>query len=109
VSEVRTPAVEAKHIPDKEAFRDEYYQGRVPGSFRVTEQDEFGEITFWYCCPCGCKSIGPLTVGRGVKPNVEGVPTWNWNGSLEKPTLSPSVHHVGHWHGWLRNGVWESV
>lgn len=33
---------------------------------------------------------------------------WHWNGNIEKPTLSPSIHHVGHWHGHLVNGVFKS-
>lgn len=40
-----------------------------------------GEQWVWYHCP-GCKRL-------------HGVPSerWNWNGSLESPTLSPSVRH----------------
>ena len=29
---------------------------------------------------------------------------WHWDGDEERPTLSPSVHTLGHWHGWVRNG-----
>jgi len=36
-------------------------------------------------------------------------PYWYWNGDRDKPTLSPSLHWPGHWHGWLRNGRFESV
>lgn len=31
--------------------------------------------------------------------------TWYWNGDRDKPTLTPSLHAVGIWHGWLRDGV----
>lgn len=31
-------------------------------------------------------------------------PSWKWNGDREKPTLEPSIHTHGHWHGWVRNG-----
>lgn len=104
--EVKTEPVVARHIPDKDEFRDKYYVGRVPGSFRVAPADENGDQTFWYCCPCGCGALGPLNVGKGFKP-ADG-PSWTWNGALDKPTLTPSVHHVGHWHGWLTDGVWRS-
>lgn len=104
--EVKTPPLTAQHIPDKGAFQVDFCTGRIAGSFRVDEPDSDGEQTFWYCCPCGCGALGPLTVGKGFKPSS--TPSWNWNGSLEKPTLTPSVHHVGHWHGWLTNGVWTS-
>lgn len=30
--------------------------------------------------------------------------SWIWNGDKELPTLSPSLHCVGLWHGWVRGG-----
>lgn len=30
---------------------------------------------------------------------------WGWDGNEDKPTLTPSVHSIGHWHGWVRDGV----
>jgi len=105
MAEVKTQPVTARHIPDKSEFQDEYHMGRVPGSFRVTEDE--GDLWLWYCCPCGCRSVGVLSVGKNVKPSAEH-PTWKWNASFDKPSLEPSVHHVGHWHGWLRDGVWVS-
>ena len=33
---------------------------------------------------------------------------WSLSGTREKPTLSPSLHWVGVWHGWLRCGMLES-
>jgi hypothetical protein len=62
-------------------------------------------------CPCGEKCgwsriYLPIT-GRS---EVGGV-TWELKGGddFATVTLSPSIHAVGHWHGWLRNGVLESV
>lgn len=104
MSEIKTQPVTAQHIPTKSDFQNEYDVGKVPGSFRITEDD--GVTWLWYCCPCGCRGVGVLTVGNGFKPD-DG-PSWQWNGSLDKPTLTPSVHHVGHWHGWLTDGVWKS-
>lgn len=34
---------------------------------------------------------------------------WNWDGNEEKPTLRPSLHHVGVWHGFVENGFARSV
>lgn len=31
--------------------------------------------------------------------------SWSWDGNEEKPTLSPSLHAVGVWHGWVRDGM----
>lgn len=92
----------AKHFND----RDEFCRRLEPGSFWVSDADSDGERSFWYCCPCGCGRRAPLNVGVGFKP--EGGPTWNWNGSTEAATLTPSVYHVGHWHGWLTDGEWRS-
>ncbi|WP_217577332.1 DUF6527 family protein [Mesorhizobium sp. GbtcB19] len=108
MSEVKTSPVEAKHIPEWDDFRkgERPSVGLVAGSFRVEGPDEDGDYDFYYCCPCGCGRIGMLFVGKGMKPTCS--PSWQWNGSLEKPTLTPSVHHVGHWHGYLTDGVWVS-
>lgn len=102
MSEVRTAPVKAEKFDDREQFKER----KVAGSFHLGPPDPDGELLFWYCCPCGCGSIAPLIAGSGFKP-ADG-PSWNWNGSTDAPTLTPSVHHRGHWHGWLRNGVWES-
>lgn len=56
-------------------------------------------------------------------PIVEGSATgrawWGWNGSREKPTLTPSIllrtmcdpegNYEVRWHGWLREGEFISV
>lgn len=77
------------------------------GGFALEQpQEAGGEQRLWWSCPCGCGHVTFLHVGKGFKPADP--PSWEWNGSTEAPTLSPSVHRVGHWHGWLRNGVWES-
>lgn len=39
---------------------------------------------------------------------TEGKPNWAWDGNEDAPTLSPSIHNIGHWHGFLRNGRFES-
>lgn len=102
MTEVKTQPVTASFIADVGDFK----QRKVPGSFNVEPPEADGEQSFWYCCPCGCGAIAPLTVGDGFKP-ADG-PSWRWNGSTDKPELQPSVHHRGHWHGWLRNGEWVS-
>ncbi|MCL6708608.1 DUF6527 family protein [Pseudomonas sp. R2.Fl] len=103
MAEIRTPPVTARFIAD----RDEFAQENIAGAVHVDRHgDGSGEVSFWYRCPCGCGAKGMLLVGDGFKP-ADG-PSWNWNGMVDKPTLLPSVHHVGHWHGWLKDGVWTS-
>lgn len=106
MSEIKTQPVTAVHLAETADFQNEYEMGKVAGSFRVDEPDSNGKQTFWYCCPCGCRHISPLTVGNGFKPADS--PSWQWNGSLDRPTLTPSVWWKGHWHGWLTDGVWRS-
>jgi len=33
---------------------------------------------------------------------------WSLSGTREKPTLYPSLHWVGQWHGWLQDGFLKS-
>ena len=30
---------------------------------------------------------------------------WTWDGDEDKPTLEPSLHAIGVWHGWVRDGM----
>lgn len=92
---------QARHIEDWDAFDAQ----REAGTFSIGHTGANGDIDFWYCCPCGCGVQGVLSVGKGRKPAAS--PSWSWNGSIEKPTLVPSVNHVGHWHGWLTDGLWK--
>ena len=41
-----------------------------------------------------------------IRPEVQlNGASWEWDGDLEKPTLSPSINAgKGGWHGWLRAG-----
>lgn len=105
MAEIKTQPVTAVAVAKEDFRRDGI--GAVPGSFYVTSPMDDGLQTFWYCCPCGCGAAGVLNVGNGFKPQTSR-PSWNWNGSLDRPTLTPSVWHKGHWHGFLTDGVWRS-
>lgn len=80
-------------------------------------------------CPCGTAPIscacGSPTCPRYMAPGCEfgrchimfgnpvsgpvskwGKEKWTRSGeTFETLTLAPSIHAVGHWHGWLRNGM----
>lgn len=98
MSEVKTPPVTATRVDDIEDVK------AVPGAFEYYTSRESGGAPagIIYSCPCGCGRSGALAFRPAPSPS------WHWDGNRDKPTLRPSVHHVGHWHGWLRNGVWES-
>lgn len=64
-----------------------------------------GKRSLWIVIPC------PGRDGKGVWsewtigfPNDCGA-QWSWDGNEDKPTLSPSLHAVGIWHGWVRDGM----
>lgn len=95
--------IRALYYPDTHAAA--FEANRHPGSFMLVPRNAPDLFEFNYFCPCGCGVQGSLLIGNDHKP--EGTrASWRWNGSLTEPTLDPSVHHVGHWHGWLRNGYW---
>jgi hypothetical protein len=72
-----------------------------PGVERPQRGDiEISPEDILLCCPgCGtvcCLPYSP-TKGLGAK--------WSFDGNHEAPTLTPSINHIGCWHGWLRDGV----
>lgn len=77
-------------------------------SFTVLYRDPSKKAGIEFKCPCGCGLVGYLPINGEGRPG----PSWDWDGDEESPTLSPSVYNTGFpckWHGWLRNGKWESV
>lgn len=71
-----------------------------PGDFCFAE--DFGYIYVWLP---GRKAPDAITVHRG---SSDGVRVWGWDGNEESPTLTPSIHDLGNWHGHLVNGVLKS-
>lgn len=75
----------------------------APGtsSWSRNMQDEIVGLLF--VCPCGCGSIGDLSIKEGYGGSV-----WRHNGDFEHPTLEPSVQKTSpcRWHGFLERGFW---
>jgi hypothetical protein len=42
-----------------------------------------------------------LAVNRGAPA---GARVWGWDGNEEKPTITPSIHALEHWHGYMTQG-----
>ena len=85
-------------------------EGAIAGAFEFTrnygDADDAPPSGMIYVCPCGCGRAGFLGFrGRSSQER----PSWIWDGNREAPTLTPSVHHVGHWHGWLKAGFWTQA
>lgn len=110
MSEVRLPAP-VKATPEPRLLEGSWEEGTSfkPGAFAFEKRE--GSASIWgyilFTCPCGCGSFSRLAVGMGKKPTSS--PTWEWNGDREAPTLSPSIHHIGHWHGWLKAGYFTQA
>ena len=49
-------------------------------------------------------SSGPTAIAIAHTTLTTPYRVWQWDGNQETPTLSPSIHLVGTWHGWLRAG-----
>src|ERR1700690_2167119 len=41
----------------------------------------------------------PVAKGSGTRGRE-----WGWDGNEDAPTLTPSIHCIGHWHGWVQTG-----
>ncbi len=44
------------------------------------------DMVIWHCPGCQCSHVVPVNGSKG-----ENGAAWQWNGSLENPTLSPSI------------------
>jgi len=66
-----------------------------------------GENAIWLAVPKGNSwdegELVRLPISKTEGSNTP--PVWKWNGSKEKPTLSPSINVIGIWHGFLRDGI----
>ena len=87
-----------------------YGDSEAPGDFYWIPAEDPSRMSF--ICPCGCGDL----CGVNVKPIEQlghVIPPWQWNGDMDKPTLTPSIRIGGnngteHWHGYLTNGVFKS-
>lgn len=78
-----------------------------PGEFQYIENPK-GEICgMALFCPCGCGPAGYLGFDNSDARAQD--PTWTWNGNLNEPTLTPSIHRTTScgWHGFLTDGIFK--
>lgn len=65
-------------------------------------------LYLYFCCPCGNGEVAGIPLYRegDTKPEPN---AWLWNGSQDKPTVTPSILRRGgcNWHGWLMDGVFR--
>ena len=67
------------------------------------------KLIVWFCPGCNREHKVPV-----IKKNQAGGIMWSWNGSLDSPTLSPSIRidygntlMGGMCHSWVKNGSIE--
>jgi hypothetical protein len=72
-----------------------------PGDYTFAED----EATLYVWLP-GMGGPDALQIRRGsaLAGTAERGHVWGWNGSVERPTLTPSIHAPGQWHGYLTDG-----
>ena len=71
-----------------------------PGDFCIADDKK----TLYVWLP-GVPGPDALQIQHGA-PGGDRV--WGFDGNMEKPTLFPSIHTPGYWHGYLRKGRLES-
>lgn len=68
-----------------------------PGDFCFSEERDY--LYIWIP---GVSGPDALRIRKGPDSGEHRV--WSWDGDEERPTLSPSIHTPGYWHGFLRAG-----
>ena len=71
-----------------------------PGDFAFA--DDFSTLYIWLP---GVSGPDAVAVQKG---DPGGPRVWGWDGDVDRPTLQPSIHMPGAWHGYLRAGRLES-
>jgi len=66
------------------------------GDFAFDE--DFTHIYIWIP---GIKGPDAIQIQKGP---AGGNRVWGWDGNVDKPTLTPSIHCLGEWHGHLVAG-----
>lgn len=84
--------VVATYIPDVERF----FDFAIPGQYAFMEDGR----ALLCRCPCGCDTC--------IRLPIVGPYAWAWNGSIDRPTITPSIRQLTgcHYHGHLTAGVW---
>ena len=91
------------HPPIKMRRRDKYDQVDQVGDFWWRFEANGGRVLI-VVIPSHRTSTGFIRSSWIVeRPNSQGA-QWTWDGSEDEPTLTPSLHAVGEWHGWVRRG-----
>ena len=89
------------HLLIDSMFSEELPQGK-PGDYQYEPGVVGKQSYFWLSCP-KCGQLSALAIRPVIDP-VANQQSWELSGEDSKPTLQPSINHIGCWHGWLTNG-----
>jgi hypothetical protein len=89
-----------------------------PGAIQFSKNPDGERVGFSHCCPCGCGRWSFVRLNPERWAPGSRTPMWTVvSGDDLHMTLTPSIgiYHQGadqgkpgyHWHGYLRNGVFE--
>ena len=84
-----------------------------PGAICFTRHPDGGIVGFSHVCPCGCGKWSFIRLNPELWEPGSRTPMWQRTGDDLHMTLTPSIgihpqtNGVWHWHGYLRNGVFE--
>lgn len=86
----------------------EFCGHRLPAGCFQWEVSTVGmELRYLYIVlPGGEGNFDAIRVQQGAG---NGARVWGWDGNEEKPTLTPSIHWIGVWHGFLQAGRLNSL
>jgi hypothetical protein len=73
---------------------DDLLDNGADGDFFISESKD----AVWIIIPGSGHTRWP------IKEPLENGALWKWDGNEDAPTLTPSLHLVGQWHGWMKNG-----
>jgi len=77
-----------------------YGKIELPGDFCFGPDEQ--SPNYIYIWLPGTPGPDALCIKKGPNPPTPRI--WGWDGNLETPTLNPSIHAPGQWHGYLRSG-----
>lgn len=89
---MNTESIDTRRVPPGDLEK--------PGDFCFDEERNY--IYVWLP---GFSGPDAIRIQKGESP---GGRIWGWDGNELKPTLTPSIHAPGEWHGFLRNGRLQS-
>lgn len=108
------PPVDKRASVEAVLVDDMDFEGAVPAGAFEFYDGPGPDAGILFGCPCGCGEMKTVS----FRNHSDRRPLWRWDGNREKPTLGPSINIlqfdetgncVGeHWHGWLRDGVFQS-